>query len=88
MSGPNVIFSSDGEGFGKDVAMIALHRSYSKSVEFMKEYSSASADFATDMQSFIMSLKTGVILKPLELTYLADDLQELDKEDGYCNLSC
>jgi DNA-binding Lrp family transcriptional regulator len=80
MKRPNVIFSSDGEGLGKDAVMISLHRSYSKYVEFMKGYSSVSADFATDMQSFIVSLKTGIMLKPLDLTYLADDIQELDKE--------
>ena len=77
---PNVIFSSDGEGLGKDAVMISLHRSYSKYVEFMKEFSSVSADSATDMQSFIVSLKTGMTLKPFDLTYLADDIQELDKE--------
>lgn len=80
MKRPNVIFSSDGEGLGKDAIMISLHRSYSKYVEFMKEYSTVSADFATEMQSFIVSLKTGMMLKPLDLTYLADDIEELDKE--------
>ena len=79
---PNVIFSSDGEGLGKDAVMISLHRSYSKYVEFMKEFSTVSADFATEMQSFIVSLKTGMMLKPLDLTYLADDIEELEKESA------
>lgn len=79
---PNVIFSSDGEGLGKDAVMISLHRSYSKYVEFMKEYSAVSVDFATEMQSFIVSLKTGMMLKPLDLTYLADDIEELEKESA------
>ncbi len=80
MNRPNVIFSSDGEGLGKDAVMISLHKTYSKYVEFMKEFSSVSANFATDLQSFIVSLKTGMMLKPLDLTYLADDIQELNKE--------
>jgi|YelNatPaOPRAMG01_1025707.scaffolds.fasta_scaffold10674_4 DNA-binding Lrp family transcriptional regulator len=74
---PNVVFASDGEGLGKDAVMISLHRDYSKYANFMREFIVEFADFVSDVQSFIVSLKTGIILKPFNLTYLADDIQTL-----------
>jgi DNA-binding Lrp family transcriptional regulator len=71
---PNIFFASDGEGLGKDAVMISLHKDYSKYADFMREYTVNFADFVTDVQSFIVSLKTGMILKPLDLKYFADDL--------------
>lgn len=74
---PNVIFASDGEGLGKDAVMISFHKDYSKYANFMREFIVEFADFVSDVQSFIVSLKTGIILKPFNLTYLADDIQTL-----------
>lgn len=71
---PNVIFASDGEGLGKDVILISLHKNYSKYADFMREYSVDFADFFVDVQSFIVSLKTGILFKPFDLTYLTDDV--------------
>jgi len=71
----NVIFASDGEGLGKDVVMLSLHRNYSKYADFMREYAIDFSDFIVDIQSFIVSLNTGIILKPLDMTYLGDDIQ-------------
>lgn len=75
MSHPNIIFASDGEGLGKDAVMISLHRNYSKYADFMREFSVDFADFLSDSQSFIVSLKTGLLLKPFDLTYLANDVE-------------
>ncbi len=72
---PNVIFASDGEGMGKDAVMISLHRNYSRYTDFMREYALDFSDYNVDTQSFIISLKTGIVLKPLDMTYLADDIQ-------------
>jgi DNA-binding Lrp family transcriptional regulator len=72
---PNVLFASDGEGLGKDAVMVSVHRNYSKYADFMREYSVDFADFITDVQSFVVSLKTGILMKPLDLTYLADDIE-------------
>ncbi len=72
---PNVIFASDGEGMGKDGVMISLHRNYSRYADFMREYALDFSDYNVDTQSFIISLKTGIVLKPLDMTYLADDIQ-------------
>lgn len=75
MDHPNVIFASDGEGLGKDTVMISLHKNYSKYADFMREFSVDFADFVSDSQSFIVSLKTGLLFKPFDLTYLADDIE-------------
>jgi len=71
---PNVFFASDGEGLGKDAVILSLHKDYSKYADFMREYTVYFADFISDVQSFVVSLKTGMIIKPFDLKYLAEDL--------------
>jgi DNA-binding Lrp family transcriptional regulator len=73
---PNVIFASDGEGLGKDAVIVSLHRDYSQYADFMREYTVNFADFVIDVQSFIVSMKTGIIMKPFDLKYLADDITD------------
>jgi len=77
MRHPNVIFASDGEGLGKDAVMVSLHKNYSQYADFMREFSIDFADFVGDSQSFIISLKTGLMLKPLDMVYLVDDIERL-----------
>jgi DNA-binding Lrp family transcriptional regulator len=71
----NVLFASDGEGLGKDLVVVSLHKDYSKYANFMREYILSFADVVSDVQSFIVSLKTGMLFKPFDLTYLADDVE-------------
>jgi DNA-binding Lrp family transcriptional regulator len=70
----NVFFASDGEGLGKDTVMFSLHKDYSKYANFMREYTVNFADFISEVQSFIVSLRTGTIIKPFDLKYFAEDL--------------
>lgn len=74
MQRPNVFLASDGEGLGKDTVMLSLHKDYSKYADFIREYTINFADFTSDVQSFIVSLETGMIIKPFDLKYLAEDL--------------
>ncbi len=74
MQHPNVFFASEGEGLGKDTVIFSLHKDYSKYADFMREYSFNFANSMSEAQSFIVSLKTGTIIKPFDLKYLADDL--------------
>ena len=76
---PNVIFASDGEGLGKDTVMISIHRDYSRYAEFIREYTVKFAESASDVQSFIVSLKTGKLAKPFDLTYLSEDVDLANK---------
>jgi DNA-binding Lrp family transcriptional regulator len=75
MQHPNIVFASDGEGIGKDVVLISLHTNYSKYADFMRDYSVSFSDFLGDIQSFIVSLKTGILFKPFDLTYLSEDIK-------------
>jgi DNA-binding Lrp family transcriptional regulator len=75
MSQPCVIFASNGEGLGKDAVIVSLHKNYSKYADFVRECSTTFAEFFSDIQSFIVSLRTGMLWKPLDLTYLADDIE-------------
>jgi DNA-binding Lrp family transcriptional regulator len=75
----NVIFASDGEGLGKDTVMISIHRNYSRYAEFVREYTVRFAESASDVQSFIVSLKAGKLTKPFDLTYLSEDVDLASK---------
>ena len=74
MQHPNILFASDGEGLGKDSVMVSVHRDYSKYANFMRDYASRFSDFITDVQSFIVSLKTDSLTKPFDLAYLSEDI--------------
>jgi hypothetical protein len=74
MDHPNIIFASDGEGLGKDAVMMSIHKNYSKYADFMRDYTVRFADFVTDVQSFVVSLKTGILMKPFDIKYIADDI--------------
>lgn len=71
---PNILFASDGEGLGKDAVMVSVHRDYSKYADFIRDYATKFSDFITDVQSFIVSLKTGTLTKPFDLAYLSEDI--------------
>ena len=74
MDHTNILFASDGEGLGKDAAMVSVHKNYSKYADFMRDYTVRFADFVTDVQSFVVSLKTGILMKPFDVKYIADDI--------------
>ncbi len=74
MNHPNILFASDGEGLGKDAVMVSVHKNYSKYADFMRDYTVKFADFVTDVQSFVVSLKTGILMKPFDVKYIADDI--------------
>jgi DNA-binding Lrp family transcriptional regulator len=74
MQHSNILFASDGEGLGKDVVLVSVHRDYSKYADFMRDYTVKFSDLITDVQSFIVSLKTGILTKPFDLAYLSEDI--------------
>lgn len=76
MNQHNVLFVSDGEGLGKDFAVVSIHKDYSRYANFMRECNLNFADIMSDFQSFVVSLKTGLTMKPFDLVYLADDVEE------------
>jgi DNA-binding Lrp family transcriptional regulator len=72
---PNVVMASEGEGLGKDTVMISFHRNYSEYAEFMRSFAVDLADFVSEFQSFIVTLKNAMSVKPFDIKYLADDIQ-------------
>jgi DNA-binding Lrp family transcriptional regulator len=76
---PNVVFVADGEGLGKDIVIVPLHKDYSRYANFMWDSMRTFADVTSDFQSFVVSLKSGMIMKPFDLSYLADDVEDFVK---------
>lgn len=69
---PNVIFAGDGQGLGgKDVIMISLHKSYQEYASFMRSYALDWGKIVSVFETFIVSIGSEFIMKPLDLKYLA-----------------
>lgn len=68
----NVIFAGPGGGMGWDIACVSLHKSYSEFVQFKREHDTQFSDMIMESASFIADMNPQVIVKPLNLGYLAD----------------
>ena len=68
---PNIIFAARAEGMGKNGVMISLHKSYTDFSNFVAEQLQYWGDEVEDYDTMLISLK-GIIVKPLSLTYLAE----------------
>lgn len=74
---PNVIFAADGQGLGgKDVIMISFHKNYGEYTDFMHSYAYEWGQFISTFDTFMVSIGSGLTMKPLDLRYLARDKQE------------
>ncbi len=71
---PNIIFVADGEGLGKDVVIVSLHKSYSQYSDFMRTLAMDWGDITSDFSSFLVSIESGFKMKSFDLKYLADDM--------------
>jgi DNA-binding Lrp family transcriptional regulator len=74
---PDILFASDGEGLGKDIVIVSVHKDYSKYADFMHDCTVSLSNYITEVQSFIVSFKATVLTKPFDLTYLADDVEQI-----------
>jgi len=73
---PNMIFVSSGRGLGKDSINITLHRSYSDYVDYMKNREQKWGEFLDIIDSFVISLRSDNILRPLTLKYLGEHIKK------------
>ncbi len=71
---PNVILAADGEGFGRDVIIVSLHKDYSLYSDFMRDFAMEWGEIIGEFGSFLVSIDSGFNMKPFDLKYLADDL--------------
>jgi DNA-binding Lrp family transcriptional regulator len=71
---PNIIFGAFGHGLGYDRISISIHRSYSDYSKFIQEMK-GEWEGIMDVESFIISLKTGEVVEPLSFKHFADRLK-------------
>ena len=71
MKRPNVIFSSIGEGMGKNGIIISFHKSYPEFSNFISNLRAEGKDIIDDLDSMLVSLENQIV-KPLSLNYLAE----------------
>ena len=71
---PNIIFSADGEGLGKDLVLVSFHKNYSAYAEFMRTFAIDWGTFLDNFESFLVSIGSGYMLRDFDLKYLADDI--------------
>ncbi len=72
---PNLIFISSGQGFGMSRMAISIHKSYSHYVQFESEFAEKFGKYAIRRESFLISLKSDRISRPLTFKYLADYIE-------------
>jgi DNA-binding Lrp family transcriptional regulator len=71
---PNVIFGTEGEGFGKDLILISFHKNYPAYSKFMRSFAMDMGTSLDDFESFLVSVESSYKLRDFDLKYLADDL--------------
>ena len=71
---PNVIFASDGEGFGKDLVIISFHKDYSSYTTFMRSFAIDLGNSLDNFESFLVSIGSHYTLRNFDLKYLAEDV--------------
>jgi len=67
----NVIFSADGQGLGgKDIVMVSFHKDYDDYTQFMHSFAFDWGHLVDVFETFIVSLKSELTMKPFDLKYL------------------
>lgn len=72
----NIIFVSTGRGMNSDRVAVSVHKSYSDYARYLREIHSDWAEFMTMTGSFLISLSSDNIIRPLSLRYIADCLEK------------
>jgi DNA-binding Lrp family transcriptional regulator len=70
----NIIFTSNGRGFGMERMMISVHESYDDYVKLMNAVSTEWGDYVSETSSFIVSLHEDVVGRKLSFEHFADYL--------------
>jgi len=71
---PNLIFASTGIGLDSDRASIAVHKNYSDYSEYLNKIKQEWTGLMTVTGSFIISLSSDNIIRPISMKYLAECL--------------
>jgi len=57
---------------GMTAVIISFHRNYTGFLQIMTKTRTEWAEYLTDIQSFIVTVKGGLVFKPFSLKYLTD----------------
>jgi DNA-binding Lrp family transcriptional regulator len=69
---PNVILCSGVRGMNRSGLMISVHKSYFDFDRFIAEHKRALGDLFSEIDTALVNLKGGEVIKPLHLKYLAE----------------
>lgn len=72
----NIIFTSNGRGFGMERMMISVHRSYTDYMKLIRAVNIEWGDYLSKTNSFIVSLQEDVVGRKLNFEHFADYLLE------------
>jgi DNA-binding Lrp family transcriptional regulator len=70
MKQPSIIMSGACRGMGVDSFMISIHKSYKDYDEFLRSHRLELGNFVEDVQSILVNLRGGEIMKPLDFRHL------------------
>jgi DNA-binding Lrp family transcriptional regulator len=76
MQHSNVLVCAGSRGMGMGGFMISIHKDYSEFDKFMRDHDLALGKYLDDVQNVIVNIDGGRILKPFDLKYLADYIDE------------
>ena len=68
---PRVMFVASAEGMGRNGVMISLHKDYADFRKFMDQLKSNSEGYMKEVDSMLISLRSGTVVKPLSFSHLA-----------------
>jgi DNA-binding Lrp family transcriptional regulator len=69
---PNVIFVSTGRGMDSDRITVSVHKNYSDYTKYMQELNKDWAEFITVTGTFLISVYSDNMVRPITFKYLAD----------------
>jgi DNA-binding Lrp family transcriptional regulator len=72
MKQPNIIMAGASRGMGMDAFNISLHKSYAEYDEWFRKFRGEWGDLVDDIQSVLVNLRGGEVIKPLNFKYLSE----------------
>jgi len=77
---PNLIFASTGVGLESDRVAVSVHKNYSDYAKYVNDIKTEWAGLMTVTGSFIISLNSDNVLRPISMKYLAGCLRKEELE--------
>jgi len=72
MKQPNIIMTAASRGMGMDAFNISLHKGYADYDDWFRSFRLEWGDLVDDIQSVLVNLRGGEVVKPLNFKYLSE----------------